>query len=362
MTEFVLSRRRFAAAVLGSVAVGLTSGACGGSGTAPSAGAPPATSPAAAPAGGRLTPGEISGILYGGDGRTVFVGDDTGHVSALDGSARTVLRSREVDYYPFGTFSSDVDLAVSPDGRFLAVAARKLEVWNAADLTTTATLWTPDQGPADPVPPSWLTDSPSLQFSNAAAVSPDSSVIADGLYGGAVRLWDHGTGKQVAELREGVGIGSVESLAFAPDGSRIAASFSAPISGGGKGAVAVWDVASRKQLFTVGVATGNILFRRDGGLCASTESGVVVLDATGAKVGKPLADTPRMMAISKDGKLLALGGGSDDRLVQLWDPDKLTLLHSFRAADSVRALAFDPASSAIAVGDGSGGVEVRPVG
>ena len=247
---------------------------------------------------------------------------------------------------------------LSPDGRYLAVAARKLELWNAADLSTSATLWSPDQGAPDPIPDSWPTDALSLQYSGAVAISPDGATIADGLYGGRVRLWDPRTGRRIAEFSEGMGRGKVNGLAFTADGSRLAASFSAPIEGAPKGAVIVWDVAGQKPVFDSEVSTGAVAFRHDGLLCASTVNGVVFLGSSGAEVGKALAATPNVMAMNKEGTRLALRTRHDDNVVQLWDVDQLKVLRDFRAADSVYALAFDATSSKIAVGNESGSVEV----
>jgi WD40 repeat protein len=67
----------------------------------------------------------------------------------------------------------------------------------------------------------------------AVAVSPDEELIATGSWDETVKLWDAHTGRERTTFKWPVG--RVYSLAFAPDGLRLAA-------GGDRGSVVVWDL------------------------------------------------------------------------------------------------------------------------
>ena len=72
----------------------------------------------------------------------------------------------------------------------------------------------------------------------SVAFSPDGSRIASGSYDKTVRLWDASSGQELAVLRGHEG--SVWSVAFSPDGSRIA-------SGSADGTVRLWDTVAYRD-------------------------------------------------------------------------------------------------------------------
>lgn len=110
------------------------------------------------------------------------------------------------------------------------------------------------------------------------------------------------------------------------------------------------------------MASGDILFRPDGGLCASTVQGVMFLNPSGTAQGAPLTDSPRAMALSPDGATLALGNGPDEDRVEIWDAGTRRRIRTFKAADSVSALVFAPSSRVLAVGTTTGTVQVWDAG
>ncbi len=73
---------------------------------------------------------------------------------------------------------------------------------------------------------------------NSVAFSPDGRTIAGGSWDGAVRLWEAASGRQLRVLA-GHG-GGVTSVAFSPDGRTIAS--------GGDNTVRLWEAASGEEL------------------------------------------------------------------------------------------------------------------
>jgi WD40 repeat protein len=72
------------------------------------------------------------------------------------------------------------------------------------------------------------------------AWSLDGKRLATGSWGGAVRVWDARTGKELLTPR--AISGGVSSVAWSPDGSRLAT---------GSGTAQVWDAETGKELLTI---------------------------------------------------------------------------------------------------------------
>ena len=107
------------------------------------------------------------------------------------------------------------DLAVSADGAMIAFARPDrggAEVWDAATRTLIVTV----DGTLPPF------------FDLSVALSPDGRMLAVGGFGGVVRLWDVRTGKLVHELDQG-GYGAF-TLEFSPDGRTLAVSGFEPVA------------------------------------------------------------------------------------------------------------------------------------
>ncbi|MFO0964785.1 MAG: WD40 repeat domain-containing protein [Gemmataceae bacterium] len=170
----------------------------------------------------------IHALAFSPDGKTLAIA-----CVDLEGEARPksevalwdLAAGKQTGTLPFPD-GALISLRFSPDGKFLAAAARfKLQLWDAPEKKTVATL-------------------KARTVFGSFAFSPDSKTLAYCDAGG-IGLWNTERRRKSALLAfEAKGKNSPALFAFSPDGATLAAACDDE-------AIRLWDVATRKQTATL---------------------------------------------------------------------------------------------------------------
>ena len=181
--------------------------------------------------------------------------------------------------------------------------------------------------------------------------SPDGRLIAVGLKGRGISLWEARKLTPVGPPLLDTG-GEVKSIAFTPDGRTLAASTTG-------GRVTLWDVGSRAQLrpvLSAGAAAGGVVaarFSHDGATLATASSSGLKLwaVATGALLGE-MKTSVEGLAWSADGAMIASARGFRGEGAEIWDVATRTRIATLgrKSFGADWAVALNPDGRILAVG------------
>jgi WD40 repeat protein/DNA-binding SARP family transcriptional activator len=245
--------------------------------------------PAGTPLGGTPPP-----IAVSPNGHWLATGGLDGTVRVID--ARTLRLVKRFTAIPHGYV---MWLRFSPDGRLLGVAGQggSVTVWNTVN---------------------WGEVGPPLrglqQDSQALDVSPDSKLVAAADLAGSVRVWDVARGTVIGAFERPT---FAKSLAFSPDGKRIAVTFE--------------------------------------------DRGTEILDSHGRLIAHLPANSARAVAFSPDGRFVATG--EEDGGVRRWSTANWTPFGRppERAHGRILTISFSPDGRTLATSSDDGGVRLWDV-
>jgi len=148
--------------------------------------------------------------------------------------------------------------------------------------------------------------------------SPDGSILATGLFGSRIILWDIQTGARIRDLRDlENAFGTVDTLSWHPDDTLL-------VSGNRGGTVAIWDPYAGELLRSFEVDAKyprtDVYLSPNGRILAiGTSNGIQLLDTEGnlLQTFEVQAEFGFSIAWSPDGKHLAASDGSGQ--VYVWE-------------------------------------------
>jgi Tol biopolymer transport system component len=278
----------------------------------------------------------IGALAYHPDGKRLFAGSYQ-KVTILDPGSREVQGQQE------GFSGKITALAVSPDGKYLAVTA--------------GTPGTPAMIHLYAIPnagQSWPT-STNIVKAHADIIqhltfSPDGKILASASYDKQVKFWDPAGGKLLNTLTEHSD--SVYGITFSPDGKLFA-------SAAADRAVKVWQTAGTKLLYTLGESTDwvyAIAWSPDGKhlAAAGVDKSIRVWKAD-AKQGDVVQSVFAHLApvvqlvYSKDGKTLYSIG--EDGSAKSWDAKSMVEKQVYaNQPETILSLALSPNQKQLVLG------------
>ena len=319
----------------------------------------------------------ILSVTFSPNGQLLATGDSNGEIRLWSIAERKLLKTyREHAGWIFA-------LAFSPDGTILASGSsdRSVKLWDIDTDLCFKTLSEHNQrvrcvefhpqgkilasSSSDNTIKLWdLATGKCLQtlaehssYVWSLAFSEDGKMLASGSEDRTIKLWDVMTGKCLATLKGHTGW--VRSVAFCRNSANRSLYSTRNIlaSGGGDGALKIWDVSTGQCLKTL---TGHkqrvrsVTFSPDGNKLASGSGDhtIRLWDYEQGQCTKTLhGHSSRLGAIafSPDGNILASGG--EDRAIKLWDVNSSECLKTWQGyASWIQSVAFSPDGSMLASG------------
>ncbi|HET6770584.1 MAG TPA: BTAD domain-containing putative transcriptional regulator [Actinomycetota bacterium] len=299
-------------------------------------------------------PEAFGGVAFTADGRSVVATSEGGAIGISDAESgrRISTLARDPGVAP-GTVRLEKTYAsydahgvdVSPDGRLVAAAGQKAQVWDVSTGRIVTTI-------------------PSLGGIEDVAWSPDGRLLATGSFGGVTQIVGR-SGRPVATLRPEVGF-QLNAVRFSPDG-RLLATASYPTGRPNPSAaeVKIWDWREGEIVQRIRTWAYGLAFDPSGARIATAGgSGLTqIWDVETGREVQTLAGHSGSVfdvAFSPDGSSIATAGS--DRTIRLWDPlsgVQRLVLDGHEAG--VREIAFSPDGSKLASSSSDGVVRVWAV-
>ena len=280
---------------------------------------------------------EIRAVAWSPDGKRLATGSADRTAKLWDASTREELAALK------GHFGEVWSVAFSPDGNAMATCSDDFTVrlWEVARTLGLTTLKT--NGRVDSV-----------------AFSLDGRMLAaGGNTDSSVSVWDAITGRELAALDGHAG--GVSSVAFSPDGKRLAMAY---VDHTAK----LWDVATGQELTTLRGHSDRVLavmFSPDGQRLAtgSCDHQAKLWDtATGHEITALKGHTNLVFAVAFSPNGNTLATGSYDHTAKLWDVATGRELATFKGhLKPLLSLAFSPDGKTLATGSADGTVKLWQV-
>jgi WD40 repeat protein len=262
--------------------------------------------------------GAVNSLTFSPDGKYLATASDDKTARVWDPATGSEVARMAHD-------GSVVDVAFSPDGKYLATAGRQPVGASVRSAYPSAWVWDPATGNEVA---HIIHDNGAYTVGNVVdvAFSPDGKYLATAGDDKTARVWDPATGSEISRMSHD---NNVRMVAFSPDGEYLATAEVSPNTTAGTPAH-VWDPATGSEISRMNHddVIRMIAFSPDGKYLAtaSDDKTARVWDpTTGSEVARMDHDAAvAAVAFSPDGKYLASASADEARAWRWRQPEDLT--------------------------------------